>query len=81
MKHELKCWPEFYRKIIRGDKTFEIRKNDRDFNEGDELWLREWHPVAEEYSGRETAVEVTYLIRGGFGLLPNWCCMSIRKRT
>lgn len=77
MTHELKCWPECYRQIVRGIKTFELRLNDRNFQEGDTLLLREWHPIGRNYSGEEIECVVTYLILGGFGLLPNYCCMAI----
>lgn len=41
-EHELKIRGEFYARIATGQKTFEIRKNDRDFQVGDVLILREW---------------------------------------
>lgn len=43
-KHELKCWPESFQAIWRGEKRHEVRKNDRGFNAGDVLLLREWVP-------------------------------------
>lgn len=35
----LKIKPEFLKAIIEGNKTFEIRKNDRDFKVGDRVCL------------------------------------------
>src|SRR3954470_11426726 len=46
VEHELKCWPEFYKALVSGEKTFELRKNDRGFRVGDVLWLREWRRLA-----------------------------------
>lgn len=43
-EHVLKCWPEFFDAIKRGDKTFELRRNDRGFQRGDVLVLRKWSP-------------------------------------
>lgn len=44
--HELKCWPSQFDAIERGDKTFEVRRNDdRDFAVGDVLVLRKWDPA------------------------------------
>jgi len=40
--HELKIHPKYYNAIILQEKTFEIRKNDRDFKAGDEIELREF---------------------------------------
>lgn len=38
-QHDLKCKPEYFARIATGQKTFEIRKNDRDFQVGDILIL------------------------------------------
>ena len=40
--HELKTWPKFFAGLVSGNKTAEVRKNDRDFQPGDILVLREW---------------------------------------
>lgn len=44
MKHELKIWPQFYCRVADGSKTFEVRENDRAFQFGDTVVLREWDP-------------------------------------
>lgn len=49
MTHDLKIWPEFYEAVCNGDKTFELRKNDRGFQKGDTVILRWFHP-GNEYS-------------------------------
>ncbi len=42
--HELKALPIFFQHIWNGTRTFEVRKNDRDYRIGDTLYLREWSP-------------------------------------
>ncbi|AEG42307.1 RNA-binding protein [Bdellovibrio phage phi1402] len=42
--HELKIWPEFYFRVANGTKTFEYRENDRNFQSGDRVVLKEWDP-------------------------------------
>lgn len=44
-RHELKTLPVYFDAVARGDKTFEVRKNDRDFQTGDTLVLREFDPA------------------------------------
>lgn len=43
-EHELKLHPKFFLRVQDGTKTFEIRKNDRDYQVGDRLILREFDP-------------------------------------
>lgn len=50
MKHELKIWPQYYCRVADGSKTFEVRKNDRGFQPGDTVVLREYDPEAIQYS-------------------------------
>lgn len=64
--HELKSWPEYFVAVADGSKTFEVRKNDRDFCVGDHLRLREWDPRTELYTGREVERRITYIFSGPF---------------
>lgn len=41
MLHQLKIDSKYFSKIVKGEKTFEVRKNDRDFHKGDYLGLNE----------------------------------------
>ena len=41
-KIEKKVWPEYFEEIIKNKKTFELRLNDFDINEGDILFLKEY---------------------------------------
>lgn len=85
MTHHLKIWPQFFAAILSGEKTFELRNDDRHFAVGDELILHEWHPVDMEYTGSVTRKRVTHLLRhdpkagcaATFGLQPGFVILSI----
>lgn len=74
--HELKTWPLYFQAIRSGEKRFEIRRDDRGFAVGDTLKLREWNPETNQYTGAINYVVVTYILRGVFGLLDDFCIMS-----
>ena len=75
--HELKSWLTFFEAVISGRKLFEVRKNDRDFREGDVLHMREYDPDT-GYTGRYVRARVTYLMKGPIlGLAEGWAVMSI----
>ncbi len=62
----------------RGEKTFEFRKNDRDYQVGDRLWLREYDPAIEDYTGPAMWRTVTYILHGGkFGLPQGFVVMAV----
>ena len=63
MKIEKKVWPEYFKKIKSGDKSFELRLADWKCEVGDILILREWDPKTQEYTGQELEKEITYVIK------------------
>lgn len=60
MIHALKTLPEYFEAVRQNEKTFELRKNDRDFKVGDYLALNEWD--GEKYTGRSQLVKVRYIL-------------------
>lgn len=66
-RHVLKTWPDVFQEISDGRKVHEYRKNDRDFQEGDVVLLREFEPAGERYTGRELPVRIMSI---SFG--PHW---------
>jgi ASC-1-like (ASCH) protein len=78
MKHALKVWPEYYQDIESGKKPFELRKNDRDFKQGDILLLQEWDPKTGKYTRNEIELLVSYILEGGqFGLEEGYVIMAL----
>jgi ASC-1-like (ASCH) protein len=79
MIHELKTWNEYFEEVFMGHKTFEVRKADRPFAKGDTLILKEWNPKTEQYTGREMARGVSYVLEGGqFGVEKGFVVMAIQ---
>lgn len=79
--HELKAWPASFEAVWSGKKTAEFRRNDRDFQEGDWLRLREWLPLDEdgEYTGAELGVTITDIQRGpDWGIPEGYAVLSIK---
>ena len=81
-EHELKTVPTAFQAVWDGIKTFEFRKNDRDFQVGDTLDLREFNPTTNRgeesgYTGRRVRVRVTYILEGRFAVPMGYCVMSI----
>lgn len=72
--HELKVLPAFFTAVSQGTKTFELRKDDRGFEVGDRLRLREWDG---EYSGRSINCKVTFILRDFPGLEPSYVILNI----
>ena len=75
--HVLKTWPKYFQQIEAGDKTFEIRKNDRGFKPDDILILEEWNPETEKYTGEVSIWRIGYLLQGAFGIPSDVCVMSL----
>lgn len=57
MIHKLKILPEFFPLVEKGKKRFELRKNDRNYQEDDILLLQEYFDG--EYTGRQCVVKIT----------------------
>lgn len=78
-EHDLKVHPAYFRGLLTGDKTFEVRRNDRDppFKVGDILLLREYDPAGRTYLGRYFRRKVTYFMDLGEIGMPGFVAMSI----
>lgn len=61
MEIEKKIWPQFFEKVKSGEKTFEVRLADYDYNIGDVIVLKEWDPDKKEYTGREIRKTISYV--------------------
>jgi hypothetical protein len=82
VEHEVKCWPPYFEAVTSGSKPFEVRKNDRGFQKGDALILKEWNPTynygSGTYTGRVHRCIITYVLPGGaFGIEPGYVVLGL----
>ncbi len=83
MTHALKTWPEYYEAIEKGDKLFELRKDDRPFKTGDYVLLQEYDPQKEMYTGKELQFNICFILRDlpkSFGLKPGFCVLGLKPK-
>ncbi len=78
--HHLKTWKIYFQEVWNENKLFEIRKNDRGFQQGDLLILQEFDFLRQILTGREILCLVKYIFNsnGDFGLEEGFCAMSIK---
>ena len=77
--HKLKTWPKYFEQIALGQKTFECRKNDRDFQPGDIVILEEYVPETKAYTGVCMTFQIGYVLthEDWHGLLSSYCTFSL----
>jgi hypothetical protein len=80
MRHELKTWQTYWNLVNAGAKTFELRFDDRDFQVGDILVLKEYLQFSGVYTGRVCERIVTSKMNGPKpGLSKGYCILSIKE--
>lgn len=87
--HDLKAEPRFFRALCDGTKTFEVRRDDRAYAEGDVLRIHEWDPTDSTRCKdlrcpvrpprRTVTFFVSYLLPGGqFGIERGHVVLGLR---
>ena len=88
--HELKILPQYFQAVKSGEKTFELRKDDRGFQVGDILMLKEFNlnekyetiEGAETYfSGRKILRQINYILKDeteSMGLNKGYAILGIK---
>lgn len=74
--HELKIEPKYFERVVGNEKKFEIRLNDRDFQAGDGLVIKEY--LNGVYTGRELLCSITYVLMNVPGLKKGYCIFSLQ---
>lgn len=78
-EHAIKIKEVYFKAVLSGEKTFEIRKNDRDYQVGD---IIHFVPVDDECDmiipHDPNAYKITYVFHGGeYGLEEGYCVFGI----
>lgn len=86
-EHKLKCWPAYFDALQRGDKNFEVRRDDRGFQRGDVLVLEKYSPTEHRYEfagygyGAQKITlrrRISYILTGGqLGVEPGYVVMAL----
>lgn len=84
MTHKLKIREEFFNALINDEKTYEIRKNDRDYQKGDKIYFTKM--ICQDGSIEEIKPQVLgeFIITHVFsnteyGLKEGYVILSIKK--
>ncbi len=86
--HILKTYDVYWDAIQRGEKPFEIRRDDRGFQKGDTLILRRmvqnnngsWSPDRSGDRWHDLERKITYILTGGqLGIEPGYVVMGLKK--
>ena len=80
MTHEVKILPRWFEDVKSGKKNFEIRKNDRNYQVGDFIELKEWDVGG--YTGRSVKRNIEYIYQGDgiYGLSEDYCILGLSDR-
>lgn len=87
VEHVLKTLPDYWDAVERGEKTFEVRRDDRGFQKGDVLILQRLHKSAlghrlDYRNGKPVQIrrEISYVLTGGqFGIEPGYVVLGLKE--
>ena len=93
--HELKIKYEYLREVAAGRKTFELRKNDRDYQVGDLIKFNcidsdkiitvpaGYSLTNDEYIRNDLLYKITYILKDvpQYGLDADYCILGIKRVT
>lgn len=81
--HVLKIREPYFSDILNGLKTFEIRKNDRNYKVGDRLTLQLYPYSNDITKEKELSVEITYILKDipEYGLDKDYCILGFKPKS
>lgn len=73
--HDVKLGTTFFDDVKTGRKTFELRKNDRGYKEGDTIVMHEYKDGTT--TGRAIEKKIVYMLEGFAGLEDGYCILGL----
>lgn len=73
--HDVKLGTTFFGDVKTGRKTFELRKNDRGYKEGDTIVMHEYKDGTT--TGRTIEKKIVYMLEGFTGLEDGYCILGL----
>ena len=74
--HEIKIAAMYYEDVVSGKKSFELRKNDRGYKQGDKLIMLEFKDG--KHTGRIANADIVYMLEDYTGLAEGYCILGIQ---
>jgi ParB-like chromosome segregation protein Spo0J len=74
--HEIKIAAMYYEDVVSGKKSFELRKNDRGYKQGDKLIMLEFKDG--KHTGRIVNADIVYMLEDYTGLAEGYCILGIQ---
>ena len=83
MTHEIKIRKEYAQAVYLGEKTFEVRINDRGYQKGDLIKFKVTEGDFRDLNNplNDMTFEITYVLGSFVGLAPNYVAFAIRDVT
>ena len=79
MRHRLKCENAYFDAVAAGDKTFEIRYNDRGFQKGDSVTLSAWNTEHHCYDSSKPVIELIITYVCTYHQKEGWCVFGFKR--
>lgn len=78
MIHNIKTLQPYFNDVKSGKKTFELRKDDRNYQAGDTLWLLKYD-ANNGHTGQIVSKTISYILRNcpQYGLKDGYCILGI----
>lgn len=83
MTHEIKIQKEYAQAVYLGEKTFEVRINDRGYQKGDLIVFQVMDGALRDptHPLNDMTFKITYVLGSFVGLAPNYVAFAIRDVT